>query len=86
MAMGKATRWMTVHLLNGTKMKFTFPQQTDEANVGSMLEQALSKKVLILEVDGSAVFIPFASIAKVEVMPKPPRLPPYAIRGAKLGN
>ena len=49
-----------------------------------MTDEALEKHLLIVEIEDRVVAIPFTSVQRMEVRPKPEKLPAYAIKGARL--
>ena len=78
-------RGMTVHFVDGTKLKLSFPKQvkTDEA-VSIRLEKLLDKPALLVQTDGALLTIPFSSIKYLQVYPAPASLPDYVIKGASV--
>ena len=79
------TRGMTVHFLDGSQMRFTFPRQVEhESSVPVRLERMLEKSVLLIEADGSLLAIPTSSVKYMQSYPAPGGLPDYVIKQASL--
>ena len=78
-----AKREMTIHYMDGSKMKLDFPLQTENENARVIkLKEALAARHLIVEVDGALLIIPFENIKYVQAYPAPSKLPENAIRAA----
>jgi len=76
-------RGMTVHFVDGSKMRLSFPKQTKTDEVVSIkLEKLLDKPALLVQADGALLSIPFSSIKYLQVYPAPGGLPDYVIIGA----
>ena len=79
-----STRTMVVHFNDGSDLALAFERQTGQGRAAHFLDEALKRNALVVEVENGVMIIPFASVRWVEVAPCPDRLPPYAIRGARL--
>jgi len=78
-------RGMTVHFMDGSKLKLSFPKQTKTDEVVSIsMEKLLDKPALLVQADGALLSIPFTSIKYVQVYPAPGGLPDYVIKGASV--
>jgi hypothetical protein len=78
-------RGMTVHFMDGSQMRFTFPRQIEhDSSVPVRLERMLEKNVLLIEADGSLMAIPISSIKYLQSYPAPGGLPDYVIKQASL--
>ena len=78
-------RGMTVHFMDGSKLKLSFPKQTKTDEVVSIrMEKLLDKPALLVQADGALLSIPFTSIKYVQVSPAPGGLPDYVIKGASV--
>ena len=76
-------REMTIHYMDGSKMKLDFPQQASSESAQVIkLKEALSARHLVVEVDGALLVIPFENIKYVQAYPAPAKLPENAIRAA----
>jgi hypothetical protein len=76
-------REMTIHYMDGSKMKLDFPQQAPSEGAQVIkLKEALSARHLVVEVDGALLVIPFENIKYVQAYPAPAKLPENAIRAA----
>jgi hypothetical protein len=80
-------RGMTIHFMDGTQMRVTFPKQVKhDESVPVRLERLLEKEMLMLEADGTLLAIPFASIKYLQVYPAPAMLPDYVIKEASISG
>ena len=78
-------RGMTVHFMDGSKLKLSFPKQTKTDEVVSIrMEKLLDKPALMVQADGALLSIPFSSIKYLQVYPVPGGLPDYVIKGASV--
>ena len=78
-------RAMTIHYLDGSQLDLRFPKQVkSDDSVSVRLERVLDKDVLLLEVDGALMVVPFSSIKYLQVSPAPNKLPDYVIKGGSL--
>jgi len=78
-------RGMTIHYMDGTQLDLRFPKQVkSDDSVGVRLERLLDNNVLMLEVDGALMVVPFSSIKYLQVSPAPGKLPDYVIKGASM--
>lgn len=80
-------RGITIHFIDGSKMRLDFPKQTlNEIGAVLKLKEVLAKNQLIAEVDGVLLVIPFHNIKYIEAHPAPAKLPEYVIRGATVAT
>jgi len=80
-------RGMTIHFMDGTQMRVTFPRQvTHEESALVRLERMLEKNVMLIETEGALLAIPFSNIKYVQVYPAPAALPDYVVRQASIGD
>ena len=78
-------RVMTVRYTNGTAHKFAFPAVSeDKFNVAARIQELLNQKQLLLELGGRLIIIPFENVQMIELNPAPDKIPPNAIKNAKL--
>jgi len=78
-----ARREMTIHYMDGSKMKLDFPVQTaSESAQVIKLKEALAGRHVVVEADGALLIIPFENIKYIQAYPAPARLPENAIRAA----
>jgi hypothetical protein len=77
---------LTIRYVNGTEQKFEFTRaREDQAGlVGSRIQELLSAKQIILELEDRALIIPVHTIQSIEVSPLPVKLPPNAIRNVRV--
>ena len=76
-----AKREMTIHYIDGSKMKLDFPiQAPNESAQVIKLKEALAARHLIVEADGALLIIPFENVKYIQAYPAPKRLPEHAIR------
>ena len=78
------TRTVTIYFNDSSQLAFTMPVQATETNVGSLLTEFGAMNMLMVELEGKLVLIPYSSIHHFEVSPAPDRLPKTVLRGAKL--
>jgi hypothetical protein len=80
-------RGMTIHFMDGTQMRVTFPKQVKhDESVPVRLERLLDKDMLMFEADGTLLAIPFANIKYLQVYPAPALLPDYVIKEASISG
>lgn len=78
-------RGITIHFIDGTKMKLEFPKQTlNEVGTAIKLKEVLAARQLVAEVDGVLLVIPFDNIKYIQAHPAPKKLPEYIIKGASI--
>lgn len=75
---------LTVHLKNGSVMKFKHPRASDKSNLVSRTREILDAGHLLVETGDRAIIIPYNSILFMETSPLPEVLPSNCIRGATL--
>lgn len=75
---GADTRGMTVHFMDGSKMRFTGPKQAkDNWDAIRKMQLILDRPYLCLETEDSAIIIPMTNVKYIESSPKPPSLPEF---------
>ena len=75
------TRGLTVHFMDGTRMRFTGPKQAkDDWDAIRKMQLVLERPYLCLETEDSAMIIPTANIKYIESAPKPTSLPEFFLR------
>ena len=78
-----AKREMTIHYMDGSKMKLDFPQQVDTEGARVIkLKEALAARQVLVEADGVLLIIPFENIKYIQLYPAVGKLPENAIRAA----
>ncbi|MES9950669.1 MAG: hypothetical protein ABW118_17060 [Candidatus Thiodiazotropha sp.] len=81
----EASRFLTVHYLDGSSETFTFPKQAkDQYDQMSKLHDAMTTDRLVIEADSSLHVIPLNSVKRFEFSPLPDKLPDGIIRHASL--
>ena len=77
-------RGLTIHFMDGSSLKLDLPKQVKhDDSIVPRLEQILERQVLMAEVDGALMLVPFNNVKYVQVYPAPERLPDYALRDVK---
>ena len=78
-------RGMTIHFMDGTKLRLKFPKQvkTDEA-VSLRLEKMITHQGLLVEAEGALLLIPYNNIKYLQSYPAPGKLPDYVIKEAAI--
>jgi hypothetical protein len=80
-------RGMTIHFMDGTQMRVSFPKQVKhDESIPVRLERVLEKEILMLEADGALLAIPFANVKYLQVYPAPAVLPDYVIKDASIAE
>ena len=79
------SRGLTVHFMDGTKMRFVGPKQAkDNWDAIRKTQLILDRPYLCLETEESAIIIPFANVKYLETSPKPPSLPEFFLKDVLL--
>ena len=74
-------RGMTIHFMDGSKMRFTGPAQAkDNWDAIRKMQLILDRPYLCLETEDSSIVIPMANVKYIETSPKPPSLPEFFLR------
>lgn len=80
-----ASRFLTIHYLDGSNETFTFPKQAkDHFDLMSKLNDAMKTDRFVIEADGHLHVIPLSSIKRLQFSPAPDTLPHGVISGASL--
>lgn len=79
------SRWMTITLCDGRKLKFKFPIQATDETVVQRLEEALKLPSVTISADETLYVFPTSAIQMITVTPAPTKLPPTVIRAATRG-
>jgi len=78
-------RGMTVHFMDGTRMRFTGPRQAkDDWDAIRKMQLVLERPYLCLETEDSAMIIPMANVKYIESSPKPTSLPEFFLRSIRM--
>ena len=76
---------ITVHFMDGSKMRFVGPKQAkDNWDALRKTQMILDRPYLCFETDSSTIVIPMANVKYVETAPKPPSIPDFFLRGTRL--
>ncbi len=80
------TAGLLIRFMDGSKMTVRYPKQagSDPATIASNVRKALEADRLLVEVDGSLLFIPIANVKYVQVTPAPDVLPATVLRNARI--
>ena len=78
-------RGITIHFIDGTKMKLDFPKQAERQSV-IKLKEILAARHLVAETEGVLLVFPVDNIKYIEAFPAPSQLPEFAIRGASIAQ
>ena len=79
------SRGMTVHFMDGTRMRFVGPKQAkDNWDAIRKTQLILDRPYLCLETEESAMIIPLANVKYIETSPKPPSLPEFFLKDIRL--
>jgi hypothetical protein len=75
---------LIIRYADGNVSKFIFTRPEDEINAIQRIDEALKSNWIVIELEDRAFLIPVNQVRNIEVRPKPPTLPKYAIRNARL--
>jgi len=76
-------RGLSVHFMDGSSVKITFPTQTEDQYKRKLLiDEIMKQRVLIVEAEGGVHFIPFDNIKYMSVFPASEHASPGIIKGA----
>jgi hypothetical protein len=78
------TRQLTIYFNDGNQISLEFGPQADTTVVVQIMREALEKQLLLVELEDRVIAIPFSSVQRIEIQPRPEKLPTYAIKGARL--
>ena len=79
------SRGMTVHFMDGSKMRFVGPRQAkDNWDAIRKMQLILDRPYLCLETEDSAMIITLANVKYIESSPKPPSLPEFFLKSIRL--
>ena len=79
------TRGLTVHFMDGSKMRFTGAKQAkDDWDAIRKTQMILERPYLCLETDDSAIIIPMANVKYIETSPKPSSVPEFFLKNVHL--
>ncbi len=74
---------ITITYLDGTEQVFRYDRKGDEYTAGGQIKEAMKERMLILDLDDRALFIPYDSIKSIEISPKPVKLPTLSLENVK---
>ena len=76
---------MTVKFINGSEENYEFPHQiVDEAILAKKIQEALESQHLVIDLESKVQITPIHNILSIEITPPPLKLPPNAIKEARL--
>ncbi|HEY7840839.1 MAG TPA: hypothetical protein VIC61_04665 [Gammaproteobacteria bacterium] len=81
---GSTAHNVTIHLVHGDAIRFRV--QLPEwrlLGLGGDIEKAQLRNMMVIELDGKLVMIPYSNIRSIEIDPAPPELPKHILRRAK---
>jgi hypothetical protein len=82
-----ASRGMVIHFMDGSSVKLDFPKQVKhDESIVPRIEKIVERQVLMAEVDGALMVVPFNNVKYLQVYPAPERLPEYALREVTSGD
>ena len=78
-------RGLTIYFTDGTQLKLDYPKQTQsEAATYVKLKEIFASRMVLAEVDGVALVIPFDNIRYIEAHPAPAAMPEHTLKGATI--
>jgi hypothetical protein len=80
------TASLLIRFMDGSKIAVRYPKQAgnDPATIAANVRKALEADRLLVEVDGSLLFIPLANVKYLQVTPAPDVLPANVLRNARI--
>jgi hypothetical protein len=76
---------MTIHFMDGTRMRFVWPiQAKDNYDLVRKTQLVLDRPYLCMETDTGVVVIPMANVKYIETAPKPPSVPEFFFRNVRM--
>jgi len=78
------TAALTIRLVNGRLLKFTFERQEDYVAATERVEKTLASQHVIIEIEDRVLLIPVHNILMVEISPPGKNFPAHAVRNARL--
>ena len=77
---------LLVRFMDGSKLTLRYPRQAgnDAATIVANVRKALEADRLLVEVDGTLLFIPLSNVKYLQVTPAPDALPSTVLRNARL--
>lgn len=84
--MKSRTAGLVIRFMDGSKiaLRYARADASDPATIVANVRKALEADRLLVEVDGSLLFIPLNNVKYLQVTPAPDTLPPTTIRNARL--
>ena len=74
---------LTITYMDGTEQKFRYDRKGDEYTAGGQIREAMKERMLVLDLNDRALFIPYDSIKSIEISPKPVKLPALSLENVK---
>lgn len=79
-------RQLTIHFIDGNKICFDFPEQTDPVNITKQVESLFKDQYLMIQAEGSIFLYPLQNIKSIQVYPAPEKLPTNLIKNASINQ
>ncbi len=81
----ESNRFLTVHFIDGSEMKVTFPRQGgNPLLLAKRVQEAIDSRQLAIEMGGQLYVIPMSNVKYLQMSPSPDELPETVIRGGTL--
>jgi hypothetical protein len=78
---------LVIRFVDGTEERFEYARlPQDDVNLAARIEEALSGKHLLVEVEGKLIVYPFHNIKAIEVFPAPEKLPRIVMKKARFAD
>ncbi len=79
---------LIIRFMDGSKVSLRYPKQAgnDPATIIANVRKALEADRLLVEVDGTLLFIPLANVKYLQVTPAPDLLPANVLRNAHMAD
>jgi hypothetical protein len=76
---------MTIHFMDGSKMRFVGPKQAkDNWDAMRKIQMILDRPYLCFETETGTIVVPLANVKYVETVPKPGVLPEFYLKNTRL--
>ncbi len=83
--MSTRTAGLTIRFMDGSKMTVRYPKPAvNEPGIVAAVRKALEADRLLIEADGTLLFVPLSNVKYLEVSPAPHILPANAVRHAHI--
>jgi hypothetical protein len=80
-------RFLTIHFIDGSEKKVTFPKQGgNPLLLAKRVQEAIDSRQLAIEIDGQLFVFPMSNVKYLQMSPSPDELPETVILGGALND